>query len=228
MMKTRFAVILFCMLLSCFGQAYAVPGYSEINNALFDKSHLKNINESAKLTYKYQKTSYTEGNREDTIVMSVDNIRNTGRRDTQFEFFTGKHNRPYQAMNDQRGNPIFVYFLEFDVHEMDRLTGGEWRYFQRKLRWAMAAGADKKQVEIDYQGKKVEATQYTIQPYVDDPKNGRYKLYAGKYYIFTLSEAVPGEIYQIRTVVPDGLTWDGEQVPLIDETVTLFDYRPEH
>lgn len=227
MKKSSFTLVwAFCLTLLS-GSAFAIPGYSEINNELFDKSHLKNINEPAKLLYKYEKQSFTEGNREDTIEMSVDNIRNTGRRDTEFVFFTGEHNRPYQAMPDQRGNGVFVYFLEFDIHEMERRTGGEWRYFQRKIRWAMAEGADKKEVEVNYNGETIKANQFTIRPYVNDPKSSRYKLYAGKYYIFTLSEEIPGEIYQIRTIVPDGTTWSEGEPALIDESITFTSYEKQ-
>ena len=110
---------------------------------------------------------------------------------------------------------------------MEHRTGGGWRYFQRKIRWAMADGAEKKSVEVDYNGKKVHATQYIIQPYVDDPKNSRYQLYAGKYYIFTLSEEIPGEIYQIKTIVPDGMTWEEGEPALIEETVTFAGYEQQ-
>ncbi|MCX4188396.1 hypothetical protein OMP95_11110 [Methylophaga sp. OBS4] len=202
----------------------AAPGFSEVNNELFDKAHLKNIEQPGTLLYEYHKQSFVEGTRDDTIKMMVSNIRNTGRSDTSFEFFTGQHKRPYEAMNNQRGNGIFVLFLEFDVHEMNRLTGGEWRYFQRKLRWAFAEGATKKEVDIDYNGKTVRGTQYIVQPYVNDPKNARYKLYANKYYIFTLSEEVPGEVYQVRTVVPDGKTWKEGDPALVDESVTFVGF----
>lgn len=206
--------------------ANAVTGFSEVNNALFDKPHLKNILQPGTLHYSYKKQSFVDGPREDTIDMVVTNIRNTGRRDSHFEFFTGAHKRPYEDRNDQQGNGVFVLFLEFDIHEMDRLTGGDWAYFQRKIRWALAAGADKKEVDIDYQGKKVKGEQYIIQPYINDPKNDRYKLYAGKYYIFTLSEEIPGEIYQVRTIVPDGKTWqEGDQF-LTEEVVTFTGYEP--
>jgi hypothetical protein len=199
----------------------AAPGFSEINNVLFDTAHLDNIEQPGVITYQYSKESIVEDAREDTIKVNVSNIRNTGRRDLAFEFFTGAHKRPYEAMENQRGNGVFVLFLEFDVHEMKRLTGGEWRYFQRKLRWSFAEGADKKEVDINYDGKTVKGMQYIVQPYINDPKNSRYKLYAGKYYIFTLSEEIPGEIYQIRTVVPDGDTWQEGDPVLMDESVTF-------
>ena len=214
-------------LMVLFSNAFAEPGFSEVNNELFDKAHLKNITQPGTLTYKYKKESFVEDSREDTIKVHVSNIRNTGRSDLSFDFFTNQYKRPYEHMENQRGNGVFVLFLEFDVHEMKRLTGGEWRYFQRKLRWALAAGAEKKQVDIDYNGKKVKGTQYIVQPYINDPKNARYKLYASKYYIFTLSEDIPGEIYEVRTIVPDGDTWQEGQAALVDESIIFESYKPE-
>jgi hypothetical protein len=225
--KKLLMVLMSGWLMVLFSNAFAEPGFSEVNNELFDKAHLKNITQPGTLTYKYKKESFVEDSREDTIKVHVSNIRNTGRSDLSFDFFTNQYKRPYEPMENQRGNGVFVLFLEFDVHEMKRLTGGEWRYFQRKLRWALAAGAEKKQVDIDYKGKKVKGTQYIVQPYINDPKNARYKLYASKYYIFTLSEDIPGEIYEVRTIVPDGDTWQEGQAALVDESITFESYKPE-
>ncbi|MEC9315465.1 MAG: hypothetical protein VYB22_11310 [Pseudomonadota bacterium] len=224
-MKKIVITLLSGWMLAAMAAASAAPGFSEVNNVLFDSAHLDNIDKPGVLTYDYSKESVVDDSREDTIKVAVSNIRNTGRRDLAFEFFTGKHKRPYEAMENQRGNGVFVLFLEYDIHEMNRLTGGEWRYFQRKIRWAFAEGAKKKEVDINYNGKKVKGTQYIVQPYVDDPKNQRYKLYAGKYYIFTLSEEIPGEIYQIRTVVPDGESWSEGEPTLVDESITFAGFN---
>jgi len=205
--------------------ASAVSGFSEINNELFDKAHLKNVSQPGTLHYQYKKDSFIDGTREDTIDMIVTNLRNTGRKDTSFEFFTGPYKRPYEERNNQQGNGVFVLYLEFDIHELDRLTGGEWAYFQRKIRWALAKGAEKKEIEIDYQGQKVKALQYVIQPFINDPKKERYNLYANKYYIFTMSEQIPGEFYQLRTIVPDGKTWqEGDEV-LTEEILTFVGFE---
>lgn len=227
MRANPYSVFLLGVILLFGSKAYAAPGMSEINNELFDKAHLKNIEQPGKLKYEYSKTSFVDGDRADSIEVIVKNIRNTGRADTYFEFFTGPNKRPYQERLDQRGNSVFVLFLEFDVHEMKRLTGGEWRYFQRLIRWSFAEGAEKKQVEVDYNGDKVKAWQYTIQPYIKDPKNDRYKLYSSKYYIFTLSEQIPGEIYEIKTVVPDCKSWKEGDPVLVEEKVTFTGFEPE-
>lgn len=224
-MKKSVISILSAYLLLLFApMVSAAPGYTEINNELFDKAHLKNIKQPGTLRYEFHRQSFTEGNRDDVIEMNVSNIRNTGRCDLAFNFFTGEYNRPYEPMSNKRGNGVAVLYLEYDIHEMDRLTGGEWRYFQRKLKSAFASGADKKEVEIDYNGKKVKGVQYIVQPYIKDPKNSRYKLYAGKYYIFTLSEDIPGELYQVRTIVPDGKVWKEGDPILLEETLTFKGY----
>ena len=204
---------------------YAVKGYTEVNNELFDKAHLKNISEEGILHYQYTRDSFIDGDAADTVDLEVSNLRNTGRGDTHVEFFTGPNKRPYEDRDNQQGNSVFVFFLEWDVHEMQRLTEGDWRYFQRRIRWALAHGTEKKEVEVDYQGQKVKALQYIIQPYKNDPKSERYSLYMNKYYIFTLSEAVPGEIYQVRTIVPDGTSWQEGDATLIDESLNFIDFE---
>lgn len=225
MRKIGFSMLTAWLLLSFTVSVHAVTGFSEVNNELFDKAHLKNVNQPGVLHYKYKKQSFIDGEREDTIDMTVTNIRNTGRRDTHFDFFTGAHNRPYLDRNNQQGNGVFVLYLEFDIHELDRLTGGEWAYFQRKIRWALAKGAVKKDVEFAYRGEQIKGIQYIIQPFANDPKKERYNLYAYKYYIFTMSEEIPGEFYQIRTIVPDGKKWqEGDEV-LTEEVLTFDGYE---
>ncbi|MBL4638785.1 MAG: hypothetical protein JKY76_05425, partial [Proteobacteria bacterium] len=45
------------------------------------------------------------------------------------------------------------------------------------------------------------------------------------YYIFTMSEEIPGEVYQIRTIVPDGKKWqEGDEV-LTEEVLTFVGFE---
>jgi len=220
-------------LLLCFaGNAYAQAGFSEINNEIFDKAHLRNIQQAGTLHYKYTKEHFVEGEREDTVDLVLTNLRNTGRKDTHIDFFTKGYNRPYQDRENQQGNTVPVFFLEFDVREMGKLFSKDgnqnrWHYLQKKVKWALAKGASqKKEVEINYNGKLVKATQYLIQPFINDPKKSEFPLYASKYYIFTLSPEIPGEIYQVRTVVPDGSSWEEGAPVLIDESVTFSGFEP--
>ena len=44
------------------------------------------------------------------------------------------------------GNPVLLYFLERDIREMERLTGGKSGYFRKAIRLALARSAS---VEAD-------------------------------------------------------------------------------
>jgi len=210
--------------------AFAVSGFSDINNEIFDNAHLKNIKQEGTLNYIYKKEHFVDGPRQDTIDLVLSNLRNTGRKDTHIDFFTGKFNRPYQDRENQKGNSVVVFFLEFDVRELAKTINSSrperWHYLQKKVKWQLARGAKKQEIEIDFNGAKVPAEQYIIRPYINDPKKADFPLYANKYYIFTLSEAVPGGIYQVRTIVPDGDEWQDGDEALIDESVTLLGFTP--
>lgn len=218
-----------CMLILS-ANVFAQAGFSEINNEIFDKAHLRNIQEAGTLHYKYKKEHFVDGEREDTVDLVLSNLRNTGRKDTHVDFFSGPYNRPYQDRENQQGNTVAVFFLEFDVREMGKLfnkgnNNNRWHYLQKKVKWALAKGANKKEVDIDYNGKTIKGVQYTVQPYINDPKKSEFPLYASKYYIFTMSSEIPGEIYQVRTIVPDGDSWEEGAAVLIDESLTFDSFE---
>ncbi len=218
-----------CMLILS-ANVFAQAGFSEINNEIFDKAHLRNIQEAGTLHYKYKKEHFVDGEREDTVDLVLSNLRNTGRKDTHVDFFSGPYNRPYQDRENQQGNTVAVFFLEFDVREMGKLfnkgnNNNRWHYLQKKVKWALAKGANKKEVNIDYNGKTIKGVQYTVQPYINDPKKSEFPLYASKYYIFTMSSEIPGEIYQVRTIVPDGDSWEEGGAVLIDESLTFDSFE---
>jgi hypothetical protein len=207
-------------------QLFAAEGFSEVNNALFDSPHMKNIKVPGSLNYLYKKSNIGEQTKEDKVSVNITNISDTGRTDQAYIFFTGDNKRPYQDRTKLLGNGIFMLFLEWDVHELERQTKGSWRHFQRRIRWAMAAGAAKKDVLISYQGKELKGTQYIIQPYVDDEKSVRYGTHANKYYTFTLSDGIPGTIYEVRTIVPKAKIWQQGDELITDERITFIGFTP--
>ncbi|MGF6753699.1 hypothetical protein P3T16_001086 [Paraburkholderia sp. GAS42] len=100
-------------------------------------------------------------------------------------------------------NPVILYFLERDIAEMEQLTGGQRRYFQRRVRLALAAGPPITPVVTEVGGKPVKAQKIVIQPYLDDPNAARFAQYTGKRYTFIIAdETVPGRVMSIRTEVP--------------------------
>lgn len=221
------AAFLICVLLPVNTQLFAAEGFSEVNNALFDSPHMHAIKAPGKLSYRYKKTAISEPVKEDIITVTITNISDTGRTDQAYNFFTGENKLPYQDRRNQSGNGIFMLFLEREVHELERQTGGSWRHFQRRIRWAMAAGAIKKEVQIVYRGKTLEGAEYIIQPYADDKKSKRYGSHANKYYTFTLADEIPGAMYQVRSIVPKTKTWKEGDESLTDERITFTGFTPD-
>lgn len=208
-------------------QLLAAEGFSEVNNALFDSPHMQNINNPGRLNYRYKRIDSGDQPRQDTVSIEITNITESGRTDQAYHFFTGEHKRPYQDRKNVTGNAIFMLFLESDVHELQRQTGGSWRHFQRRIRWALAAGATKNDLLIPYQGKDIKATQYIIQPYANDDQRARYGPFAYKYYAFTLSDEIPGTIYEVRSIVPEAKTWKEGDEFLADERITFTGFIPD-
>ena len=94
---------------------------------------------------------------------------------------------------------MVLYFLERDIREMSRLTKGQANYFRKRIRMAVYQGAQIKDVSLPYRGKTVAAREISIEPYLDDPLRARFEKLANKQYVFTLSDAVPGGVYAVRT-----------------------------
>ena len=187
---------------------------------------MQSIKAAGKINYQYKRISANEENQKDSVTFDVINIGENGRTDQSYVFFTGENQKKYPTRKNIIGNGIFMMFLEWDVHQLERQTQGSWRHFQRRIRWAMAAGAKEKEVEITYQDKKIKATQYSIQPYANDKKSKRYGAYANKVYLFTLSKDIPGTIYEVRTIVSKTKDWKVGDDIVIDERITFTSFQP--
>jgi hypothetical protein len=129
------------------------------------------------------------------LVVSPDNAKG----DAQVSDHSGSVNLPIGGL---QCNPAIIYFLERDIAEMQGLTGGQRRYFQQRLRLALAAGPQIENVPGDVGGKPVHARRIVVQPYLNDPNAERFAQYTAKRYTFLLADDVPGQLVQIRTDVP--------------------------
>jgi hypothetical protein len=164
---------------------------------LFLSTHLKGIQPQTELDYALDRSG-PPAKEKDTVkvlVVSADNAKG----DARVTDHAGKVDVPDNGLPC---NPVILYFLEHDIAEMEQLTGGQRRYFQQRVRLALAAGPAIATVVRDAQGQKVTAKQIVIQPYLDDPNSARFSDYTGKRYTFVFSEAVPGQVLLIRTEVP--------------------------
>jgi hypothetical protein len=208
------------------GTAVAQP-VSPAETLLFEIDHLGALKAPATLVYDFRKVSNVEPGFSDKV--ELDLSENQGKRRAALHFLSGERKRDLPAVDDVRGNPVLLGFLERDIAEMRRLTGGSATYFRKRIRMALADRARVTGQALNYGGRKLQGQAVRIQPYLDDPMRGRFERYVHKTYTFVVSEQVPGGVYQLSTSLANpgaraqagaGAT-AGTVTPVIEETLTL-------
>jgi hypothetical protein len=164
---------------------------------IFTTDHLHGVAAQTELDYAMV-DSQQPSRSADTVkvlVVSADNAKG----DAQVSDHSGSVPVPSGGL---QCNPVIIYFLERDITEMQGLTGGQRRYFQQRLRLALAAGPRIETVTTEAGGKSVSARRIVVQPYLNDPNAARFAQLTGKRYTFLLAADVPGQVLLIRTDVP--------------------------
>jgi hypothetical protein len=193
----------------CLGQSAALAQQAAPANAdepsvaekrLFDEDHLKGLPLKATLNYSFAKRGSLEAIVDDKSTIVVKKIGSSG-RELDVQCLTGARKLDLPIEGELKGNPLILCFLERDIHEMKRLTGGSLNYYRKRIRMAIAETAKLSQINITVEGKSVPATEIFLDPFKDDPARARYTKFANKTYKFVLSDAVPGGVYEIRSVM---------------------------
>jgi len=202
---------------------------SSAETLLFETDNLAGIKAPAVLLYDFRKASNIEPGFNDKVRLELTSAK--GKTNTTLHFLSGERAYNTPPLEDAHGNPVLLGFLERDIAEMRRLTGGSTAYFRKRIRMALADNAQVTKQTITYEGKSVPAQAVRIQPYRDDPMHERFEPYVQKTYLFILSDQVPGGIYQLRSTVANGggnrtvAARAGQAappvLPEIDETMTL-------
>jgi len=202
--------------------------FSNAENKLWMDKHLLNIKQAARLHYEFEKTgSYEEGFIDD-VYLDIVKINEDGTREAVLDFLSDEKQQKVSPSNVKRitGNPVIGIYLQGDVYEMDRLTEGNWKYFHRQIKLALADSNTSEQVTIELNGKQYEGEKIVLYPYENIKKKDRLKEFADKRYEFILSDEIPGKLYQIRTVISDA---EDPGISLIEEKLTLqsVEFSPE-
>ncbi|MGD9832856.1 MAG: hypothetical protein AB7U92_08905 [Piscinibacter sp.] len=196
----------------------AAEDFSPAERALFMTNHLAGTKPPTTLRYSFSKAGSMEEGFEDKVAVKLKAAKGGKCCLATAEFLSGAHRLSLPEVDQAQGNPAVLYFLERDIREMNRLTKGQQNYFRKRIRMAVYQGAQVQDVTVSYRGKSVPAREIRIAPYVDDPLRVRFEKLANKTYVFTLSDAVPGGLYAIRTRIA-GETADA--APLIVEEMLV-------
>ncbi len=206
---------------------------SQAETALFVTDHLKGISGQQTLHYRFDKNGSLEAPAHDDISVVVGPSPNGNGHKADTKCSMGGQTIPVESIDSALGNPVIQCFLERDLLEMNRLTtttkakGGSTYFFRRRIRLALAESAEIREIEATFDGKKIPAREIRIAPYANDPERVRdnFKRFADKIYIFQVSDAVPGGVVKLGTVIPDIEKQDAPA--LIEESVVLSRSEPK-
>ncbi len=190
---------------------------SDAEILLWETDQLSNIDKTGTIRYEFERTGSMEGGFTDFVELNINEIKEDGMKSAAVIFFSEERNQDVAPNENTNGNPVLGVYLQGDVYEMNRLTEGSWRYFHKRIKLALADDAKIEPVIIKIDGKELNAKKVTITPYENDPKRKIFEQYADKIYEITVSEDIPGMLYEIRTIIP-GSEKDSS-VPMVVETL---------
>ena len=181
------------------GVAGAATDYSAAEQALFIDNHLVKLRPPLTLRYTFRKTGTLEAAFDDRVDVGLTAQADGRCCAASARFLSGTRQVRQPEVESAQGNPAILYFLEHDIREMERLTGGKANYFRKRIRMAVYQAAQIRAITLPYRGRAVAVREISVAPYLDDPNRPRYEKLANKQYVFMLAEAVPGGLYGIRT-----------------------------
>ena len=145
----------------------------------------------------------------------------TGGRSATVELVTEAGRQPAGSFPGGVGNPVLLVFLERDVAAMARLLHGSPYYIRNRIREAIGADPPIASASFTYDGRNVEGWRIEVSPFTQDRNRDKLREHAARRYEFTLSDAVPGRLYEIRAVTPGA-----EGTPLVEDRLVLDRVEP--
>lgn len=151
------------------------------------------------------------------IVVDVREVKEDGDKQVFVDMFSGVDRRQLGPIAAHEQNPLVVVFLQRDVGQMAKLTGGAAGYFQQQIRRSFNDPADSSPVDIMLGDRKLAGTKLVIHPFRNDPNIANFPQFKEKAYEFVVADGVPGGLYQLASRVPD--VKDGHMI--LEESVTF-------
>jgi hypothetical protein len=180
-------------------QAADPSQFSVAEQRLFVDDHLHGLSGPVTLEYIYAKRGSLEAPIDDTARVMIGPPAAGGGASVKVEYLSDTRHLELSDIDAANANPVILFFLEREVREMHRLTGGSINYYRKRIRMALAEGGQVTAVKRDFGPRRIDAVEIHIAPYRDDPARSRYEKFADKTYTFTLSNDVPGRVVELRT-----------------------------
>ena len=167
---------------------------------LFETPHLQTIDHPVFLDYGFHREGPDAFN--DQVTERIDEIHPDGTKHVSVNFLSGERHQFFPAVDNFRGNPLLMFFLERDVLQMRAQFGLPAAYFRDRMRAAFIDHAAVEDVSVTIDGKAVPARRITLRPFADDPRLANLPAVRNKTYIFVLADAVPGMLQELQANMP--------------------------
>ena len=202
--------------LPAIGQGTAEPSAAE--KALFIEPHLRSLRGPQNLRYRFvhrpapasvaraasAASAPADVAFEDDVLLQLSPTAAKACCAVRGQFLSGARRMRLPDIDDAESNPVTLYFLEREVRELQRVTGGQAAHFRRRIRLVLAESPAPQATTVRHRGREVAAFQIDITPFVDDPQRHRFEKQATMRYRFVLSPAVPGTVWRIEAELPGG------------------------
>ena len=188
---------------------------------LFETPHMQNLSHPETLAYAYTRDGAAGFT--DTVTLHVRQVNPDGTKDVAFDYLTGPRRIAFPELDHFRGNPLLMLTLERDVTEMKDQLGLSASYFRNKIREGFVSAATVAPGTYLLGGKEVPAQVVTLRPFAGDERLERISQIQAKTYMFTLSDAVPGGIAEIRIAMPADARMGA---PAFEQRTTFQDVQP--
>ena len=179
---------------------------SEAERLVFTHDHLANARRPRSLRYAYVEEAEGKPRVTDRAVLTLAADASGQCCDVHGDYLSGPMTVHLPDIPQARGNPVLLYFLEGEVRRLQRTTSGQSAHFRRRIRQSLVDTATVSDTTITWASRSVPARMVKVAPFVDDPFRGRFQDQAATEYVFVLSDAVPGGVYQMRATLPGKAT----------------------
>jgi hypothetical protein len=196
------------------GAASGAPEPAPLNNAeppdaadiLFERPQLKTLKAGESLNYTY---SFQSGDPKmfgpsvsDHIGLRVESSENPDKRTVAVDMFSAERRRAAGPFDDMSGNPLLSLMLEENLQRLANIFQANPRYMKTAIRMALR-NAKALPDKADGFDAAAPAWKVEVTPFKDDANKARMHGLDALTYVFRVSAAAPGEIYQIDIAARD-------------------------
>lgn len=200
-------VALFAMILVFLADHAAFAEEKTATDLIFAAPYLRQVPHQTAISYSYShETAAPEefgANFEEAVTVAVnDPALPGGFNSVAIELNAKAHRYALGPFENTSGNPVVMMFLERDLQQMRSRVGGAPVLFRNTIRRAFREVAEVEKVSLIVDGQSVEGRKITIRPFVDEEQTGQFGRFTGKIFETVVSDAVPGGIFAMRSIVP--------------------------